>query len=165
MAYALTVKAAAALTQAFSNHDTRKEYLAVAWGVLPEGELRDLLFHDRRTNKTFVADRQRAGVKEAVLLQRTEQTALLEDQPVSLLRVTLLTGRSHQIRVQLASRKHPLLGDRRYGSSVRCPGIALWSAALELPHPLSGERLRFTQLPPREFPWDLFSIDEGGTHL
>lgn len=130
MAYALTPKAAASLTQAFSSHDTRKEYLAAAWGTLPEGELRDLLFHDRRTNKTFVTDRQRAGVKEAVLLQRTEQTAQLDGQPISLLRVTLLTGRSHQIRVQLASRKHPLLGDRRYGSSVRCPGIALWSAAL-----------------------------------
>lgn len=71
MALALTPKAAAALTQAFSTHETRKEYLAVVSGTLAEGELRDLLFHDRRTNKTYVTDRTRAGVKEAVLTQRT----------------------------------------------------------------------------------------------
>ncbi len=99
-------------------------------GTLDEGELRDLLFHDRRTNKTFVTDRKRAGVKEAILQQHTEATAVLDGEACSLLRVILMTGRSHQIRVQLASRKHPILGDRRYGSAVKCTGIALWSAAL-----------------------------------
>lgn len=156
MALALTPKAAARLTQAFATHETRKEYLAVVPGELAEGELRDLLFHDRCTNKTFVTDRPRAGVKEAVLTQRTEQTALHEGQEYSLLRVVLMTGRSHQIRVQLASRKHPLLGDRRYGSPVKLDGIALWSAALELPHPVTGDRLRFTAVPAGDFPWSLF---------
>ena len=157
MVYALDGCSAAKLTEAFASHDTRKEYLAVCAGrpEQPEATLTDLLYHDARTNKTFVTDRQRKGVKQAVLHYRT----LGEAEGLSLLRVTLETGRSHQIRVQLASRKHPLVGDRRYGSAVRADHIALWAAALELSHPRTGDRLRFTAEPPSTWPWQLFGGD------
>ena len=128
MVYALDGKSAAKLTGAFAGHDTVKEYLAVCAGRMdaPEGTLTDLLYHDTRANKTFVTDRPRRGVKEAVL-DYAEQ-AVRDD--LSLLRIRLHTGRSHQIRVQLASRKHPLAGDRRYGSQLKAEGIALWATAL-----------------------------------
>ena len=103
----------------------KKEYLAVVQGR-PEqdrGVLRDLLFHDRGKNKTYVVDRMRKGVKEAEL----EYTVIGCVNDSSLLRIRLHTGRSHQIRVQFAARAMPLLGDTRYGSKTRNCGIALWS--------------------------------------
>lgn len=157
MVYALDGKSAAKLTEGFAGHDTVKEYLAVCAGQLEENEgmLRDLLYHDTRTNKTFVTDRQRKGVKEAILTYKAEKMT----EELSLLRIRLQTGRSHQIRVQLASRKHPLVGDRRYGSQVKAPHIALWSAALEFQHPRTGDRIRFAADVPAEDPWTLFNAD------
>lgn len=128
MVLALDGKSAAKLTAAFAAHDTVKEYMAVCSGApdRDQGTMTDLLYHDTRSNKTFVTDRMRKGVKEAVLHYRVLASA----QELSLLRIRLETGRSHQIRVQLASRKHPLAGDRRYGSQVKSDHISLWSAAL-----------------------------------
>ena len=156
MVYARDRQSAAALSSIIASLGMENEYLAVIPGTPPEdaGELTDLLFHDRSKNKTYVVKRMRAGVKEAKLSYR-----LLESQgPLSLLRVRLHTGRSHQIRVQFASRKLPLLGDRKYGSTVACPSLALWACSLSFPHPGTGERLSFTALPEMSFPWDQFTI-------
>ena len=98
--------------------------------------------------------RPRRGVREAVLDYRV----LAAREDCALVAVRLRTGRSHQIRVQFASRGMPLLGDARYGSRVRDCGIALWSYALAFPHPLSGEILRFTAPPLEIAPWTRFDL-------
>ena len=156
MVYARTSEAAAALSKAIAEGTLEKTYLAVCAGcpATSQGEMRDLLFHDAQRNKTFVVTRQRRGVREAVLDYRV----LAAREDCSLVRVALHTGRSHQIRVQFASRGLPLLGDAKYGSRVRGCGVALWSAALAFPHPLSGETLRFTAPPPDTEPWTRFQI-------
>ena len=164
MVYALDKEAAAALSRGIGSGDFQKEYLAVAHGeVEPEADtLRDLLFHDRTRNKSYIVKRRRAGVKEAELSYRVCAVA----EGLSLLAVRLHTGRTHQIRVQFASRRHPLVGDAKYGSPMRQRGIALFSRALGFLHPVTGESMRFTAPVPGGYPWDLFDkniIDSGGT--
>lgn len=122
-----------------------KSYRAVIAGVPDEtlpaaGVLRDLLFKDSRKGRVFPVRRPRKGVREAVLEYRI--AALAADQTRSLAEITLHTGRTHQIRVQFASRKHPLLGDGKYGSRVK-GSIALQSCGLAFLHPVSGERMEF----------------------
>ena len=154
MVYAKTKRAAAGLSAAIEAGRLEKRYLAVVQGAPPsEGEMRDLLFRDKAKNKSYVVKRMRKGVREAVLRYETLQQA----RGFSLMRIELLTGRSHQIRVQFASRGFPLLGDSRYGGSHRELPLALYSAELRLPHPLSGEILSFSSAPPEEEPWTWFS--------
>ncbi|MBQ7335951.1 MAG: RluA family pseudouridine synthase [Clostridia bacterium] len=156
--YAASPFAAAKLSTAIQAHQVQKQYLAAVHGTMPspQDSLRDLLFHDRRQNKTFVVSRARAGVKEALLDYQTLQ--ILQTEPhgiLSLLRVTLHTGRTHQIRVQFASRGHALLGDGKYGASGdRCP-IALFASQLSFPHPRTGKIMNFAALP-QGTPWELF---------
>lgn len=154
MVYALTGKAAAALSGQIASGQLRKEYYAVLPAAPPEksGTLRDLLFHDKAHNKTFVVDRARKGVKAAELDYITEG----ESEGSALVHVFLRTGRSHQIRVQFASRKLPLLGDGKYGSRVGGCDIALVSTALELVHPDTGKKLRFEIPLPDRYPFNLF---------
>ena len=152
---ARTREAAARLSAAVQTDSFGKEYLAVLDGTpeAPEGELHDLLYFDRSRNKSFVVRRKRAGVKDARLSYRTLGAA----GGLTLVSVRLQTGRTHQIRVQLASRGTPLLGDGKYGSrSNRC-SVALWSQTLRFAHPLTGEPLTFSAQPPQTYPWTLFS--------
>lgn len=160
MVYARSKEAAAKLSSSLAGHELGKRYLAVVQGrpERDEDTLKDLLYHDSTTNKTYVVKRQRRGVKEAELRYRRLQTQSATEGEISLLRVELITGRSHQIRVQFASRKLPLVGDSRYGSSYRSSGIALWCEQLSFPHPKSGEMMTFTCPPPDEWPWKLFSV-------
>ena len=179
MVYARTPGAAAALTkqvtesqQAYAILDGRAEagpgapaqpcfrktYRAVIAGgpdegLPPEGILRDYLFKDSRKGRVFPVSRPRKGVKEAVLEYRIAATA--EDGAFSLADITLHTGRTHQIRVQFASRKHPLWGDGKYGSRAK-GAIALQSARLQFFHPVSGEKMEFALAMPAGEPWDLF---------
>lgn len=149
MAYAKTADAAKRMSAAIQNGAWKKTYLAVVEGTPeePEGELRDLLFFDRRKNKSYVVRRERKGVKEARLYYETLSRAETDEKPVCLLRVRLLTGRTHQIRVQFASRKMPLVGDRRYGSGIAADQIALCAAELRFPHPFTGEEMCFSYEP------------------
>lgn len=144
MVYAKTATAAAKLCDDVANRRLQKTYLALVQGAFPDenGEMRDLLFRDQKRNKSFVVTKQRKGVKEAIL--RYEK--LKSDANVSLMKVTLITGRTHQIRVQFASRGYPLLGDRRYGgNAAKCLG--LWAHTLAFPHPMTGETLTFSAAP------------------
>ena len=157
MVFGLSPKATAALSAMVQDHDAFvKEYLAVlpARPTFPEGELCDRLYHDRRANRAFVVDGNRKGTKEARLTYRILGEA---ENGQTLIRVRLHTGRTHQIRVQFASRGFPLIGDGKYGSCVKCPYIALWSVSISLRHPISGESLCIRSSPsPTIPPWEPF---------
>ena len=158
MVFALSKKAAAGLSALVQDHARFvKEYLA----VLPcapeekEGELHDFLYHDKHTNKAFAVDKARKGSKEASLSYRV--LATLENGRTLVL-VRLHTGRTHQVRVQFASRGMPLLGDGKYGSREKCPYIALWAYRLAFPHPVNGKEVAAEALPPLDStPWGEFA--------
>ena len=160
MVYARTRASAAALSASFAKGETGKTYLAAAQGVPAEGKgrLRDLLYHDAARGKSYVVQRSRRGVKEALLDYELLGTAEYEGRTLSLLRIALHTGRSHQIRVQLASRGMPLVGDARYGSALRPLPLGLWAEQLRFPHPSDGRELCFDAPPPTDLPWTLFGL-------
>ena len=159
MVYAKTKEAAKRLSSLIQSGGMAKTYLAVTEGVpaQPSGELRDLLYFDRRKNKSYVVKRERKGVKEAVLRYETLGTITHDGAMLSLLKIVLLTGRTHQIRVQFASRKMPLIGDRRYGSRIACDGIQLCSSELRFIHPFTEEEMCFSFTPTNEY-FGLFTL-------
>ena len=142
------------LTAAIARHEITKEYLAVLRGHPEKAEdtLTDLLFRDAAHNKSYVVKRMRKGVREARLSYRE----IARTDALSLVRVQLHTGRTHQIRVQFASRGLPLLGDIRYGSRDERCTAALWSYRLALRHPVTGKTVDVSALPPEGYPWQLF---------
>ena len=114
--------------------------------------LRDWLFKDSRRGRVFPVSRPRKGVREAVL----EYRIVRQTQDACLAEITLHTGRTHQIRVQFASRKHPLWGDGKYGSRMK-GAIALQSCGLQFVHPDTGRIMNFTLPLPDTAPWNLFA--------
>ncbi len=141
MVFAKTSYAAAALSLQVSDRTMEKTYLAVVHGEIAEekGRLEDLLFFDRGKNKSFVVKRERRGVKKALL----DYECLEKSDGRSLVKVKLITGRTHQIRVQFSSRGYPLFGDRRYGAKDEEKNIKLWSTEISFVHPETGERVKF----------------------
>jgi len=141
MVYARSKAAAAELSRAIQSGDMVKEYLAIVHGTPPEsGLLEDLLWKDSSKNKVFVVKRERKGVKEAKL----EYKALRRGEN-SLVRIRLHTGRSHQIRVQFASRGFPLLGDHKYGARDSFSAPYLFSCRITFP--FKGKTLTFEATP------------------
>ena len=131
----------AALSKAVQEGSLVKEYVAQVHGTPPEtGDWTDLLWKDSTKNKVFVVKRERKGVKRAHLEFRR-----LTEGEFSLVRVRLHTGRSHQIRVQFASRSFPLVGDHKYGARDNSPAPMLFSCCLTFPW--KGETKRFEYLP------------------
>lgn len=156
MLLARSAEAASALSRQIRDGAFDKRYLAVVHGETPErGELRDLLLRDRAERKTYVVPERAKGVQEAVLRFET----LARAEGLSLLRIELLTGRTHQIRCQFSSRCWPLVGDRKYSLLEDGCEIALWSSRLSFRHPVSGEEMSFSAPPPALRPWILF--EEG----
>lgn len=160
MVFAKTKQAAADLSLQIQNKTLIKEYFCVVSGAPEKSEdtLTDLLYRDARSGKTFVVDRQRKGVKDAKLDYKLISTSNTAKGEISLIRVHLHTGRTHQIRVQFASRKLPLLGDRRYGGDKSSTSIALFSCYLEFRHPKTKEVMSFSLNPECEFPWSEFEF-------
>ena len=141
MVYARNKKTAAILSKAIQDGQMIKEYLAGVHGVPPEeGVLEDLLFKDSRKNKVFVVKRQRAGVKKAKLEYKR-----LTEEDESLVHIRLYTGRSHQIRVQFASRGFPLVGDHKYGSKSSKKDPMLFSHKITFPY--KGKNISFEAKP------------------
>lgn len=141
MVFARTQAAAASLSKAIQEGKLIKEYVALVHGAPPEsGDWEDLLWKDSGKNKVFVVKRMRGGVKKA----RLEFKRLTSGEE-SLVRIRLHTGRSHQIRVQFASRGYPLVGDHKYGARDNVPAPMLYSCKLTFPH--KGKLLEFEKLP------------------
>ena len=154
MVYARTREAAARLSKAVQEGTMVKEYVALVHGTPPEkGDWQDLLWKDAQKNKVYAVKRERKGVKPA----RLEFLRLEEGDP-SLVRIRLHTGRSHQIRVQFASRGYPLVGDHKYGARDYFDAPMLFSCALTFPH--LGKQLHFEALPDWAQSRDSFFQDE-----
>lgn len=154
MVLARTPQSASALSQQIREGIFQKEYMAVLHGHpdAPSGTLTDLLYRDKARKMTMVATEPGKDVQEAVLDYR-----LLEEAgDLSKVRIRLHTGRTHQIRVQFASRGLPLVGERKYAQPEDDCEIALWSCALGFYHPKTNAWMQFSHEPPTEYPWCLF---------
>ena len=157
MVLAKTSKAASRLSDQIRRRTVKKVYLAVVEGVpAPSAVLVDFLRKDGGTNVVEVVSEGVPGAKRAELLYRR----IAVSGEFALLEVTLVTGRPHQIRVQLANARHPLAGDTKYGSRHNC-NLALLSYQFELQHPTRKETMLFQAPVPKTWPWTLFEVGEN----
>lgn len=147
--FAKTSKAAERMTKEIKNHNVRKTYYAVVEGkVDKKGTFIDKLLKDEKTNFVRVSDKG----KEAKL----EYELICYKNNYSLVKINLITGRSHQIRVQFSSRGYPLYGDQRYNKQDKNQ-IALFSSSIEFTHPVTKEHLTISYNLPNRFPFTLFN--------
>lgn len=159
MVFARNSRAAARLSADIQSGKFVKQYLAAVRGVPQEtsGTMRDILFRDSRKNKSFVVSRPRKGTKEASLEYSVVDTVRIGEEERSLVRIKLHTGRTHQIRVQFASRGMPLIGDGKYGGRDNNCDVSLWSYSITFCNPLSGKEMCFESYPNgKTYPWNLF---------
>lgn len=150
MVFAKTSKSASRLSDQVRKHELKKTYYAVVLGKVNEnGTLKNNLLKDKKTNITKV---DKNG-KEAIL------TYELIDykNDLSLVKINLKTGRSHQIRVQFSYINHPLYGDLKYNNKAKVgENIALFAQSLEFTHPTTKEKLNFSLDLPDVYPYNLF---------
>ncbi|MBR2675759.1 MAG: RNA pseudouridine synthase [Solobacterium sp.] len=150
--FARTSKAASRLSDMIRTNRMKKTYLAVLDGIAEKqsGTLVDYLTKDHRTNMVSVTDE--AHGKRSVL----HYEVLTVKEAKTLVKIQLETGRSHQIRVQFASRGLPLVHDHRYNPDPKDGQIALWAYRLEFPHPVTKEPVILISTPPDSGVWKLF---------
>ncbi len=161
MIFAKTSKAAARLSESIKTKDFEKKYLAVVNGKLKEksGTLKNHLKKNARTNMVSVVPELTTGAKYAELYYKV----LEEKEKVSLVEVGLVTGRSHQIRVQFKHIGNALYGDARYGGDILAKGhnLALWAYKIRFEHPIQKKIMTFISMPPEDLvPWKVFNIDK-----
>ena len=147
--FARTSKAAGRLSRQIQDHAFRKQYLAVVEdnGLKDSGHFEDFLLKDEKTNTVRVDPKGKKAILDYEVLKRKDGLALVA--------VDLLTGRSHQIRVQFSSRNHPLWGDQRYNPNAKKgQQIALWSHRITCQHPVSKQLLSF-ESEASGYPFDL----------
>lgn len=150
MVFARTSKAAKRLSGEISKHEFRKTYYAVIEGKInKEGVLKDKLLKDSKTNVTKVSPLGKDSELSYKLISYVNG--------FSLVKISLKTGRSHQIRVQFSSRGFPLYGDRRYNKNSEGQ-IALFASCLEFIHPVTKEVMKFELNLPNRYPFSLFDI-------
>jgi 23S rRNA pseudouridine1911/1915/1917 synthase len=156
--FARTSKAAARLTEQFKSRQVVKTYWAIVEGSIepPQGLCRDWLAEDERHRRMHIVPAGTAGAREARLAYRRLESL----KQGSLVEVQLETGRKHQIRLQLASRGYPLLGDRKYGARLGFPqGIALHARRLVIEHPVKpGTRIELVAPLPEA--WTRYGVTE-----
>ena len=149
---AKTSKGASRLSDSVRTHKMTKKYCAVVVGKLPKEKiLIDYLIKDEKTNTSRITSEKLGKYSELsykVLQSKDNQ---------SLIQIDLKTGRSHQIRVQFASRQCPLFGDQRYNKDAKVgQQLALWATELSFPHPTTQEVLTFKSELPNTEPWRQF---------
>ena len=151
MVLARNAQSAAELSRQIREDVFQKEYLAVVHGAPEEdaGRFCDLLLRDKARKMTMVATEPGKGVQEAILTYQV----LAKKDSMSRVRIQLQTGRTHQIRVQFASRGLPLVGERKYSALEDPCEIALWSYRIAFAHPKTGEAMEFVLEPPENYPW------------
>lgn len=151
MVFAKTSKAASRLSDQIRTNTFHKTYLAVIQGVMPkEGVLEDYLVKNEKENISYVTS------KEKGKYSKLEYKLLNTKDNLSLVRINLITGRSHQIRVQFSSRNHPLIGDSKYGDNPNNISIALYAESITFNHPTTKEKLTFTLNKPNRYPFNIF---------
>ena len=160
MVYAKSSKAAARLSEQMQNGDFEKKYAAVLAGELKtkRATLTNYLKKNPINNMVYVCPPVTEGAKFAEL----EYDVLEEKSGLTLALIKLHTGRSHQIRVQMANVGAPVYGDMRYGGEKAKKGkLALWAVSLSFTHPVSKERLCFKIQPPANLiPWKYFDTEK-----
>lgn len=151
MVFAKTSKAASRLSEQVRNNTIHKTYIAVVEGTLPSrGKFEDYLVKDSKENKSYVTTKDKGKYSSL------EYEVLKEKDNLSLVKINLITGRSHQIRVQFSSRNHPLVGDSKYNNNPNNINIALFAIELSIIHPITKERLTFTLDIPNRYPFNIF---------
>lgn len=153
MVFAKTSKAASRLSEQVRLNKIKKVYHAVIEGKpLKEGHLEDYLLKDSKTNTTKVNKSGKLSILDYKLISTVEN--------LSLVKVFLKTGRSHQIRVQFSSRNLPLYGDQRYNKNAKVgQQIALYATSLSFEHPTTKENLTFELELPNKYPWNIHNVN------
>lgn len=157
MVFARTSKAAKRLSEAIRNREVQKTYLAVTAGALknPSGNMVHYLKKNTVTNTVYTASCGTNGAKKAEL----EYETLANIGNYNLLKIRLLTGRGHQIRVQMATSGTPICGDHRYGNGEG-KKLSLWATVLRFEHPVKKQMMTFVAYPPEEeIPWKSFDVE------
>ena len=150
MVFAKTSKAASRLSEQVRTHQLKKEYYAIVLGKIEEkGHLEDYLLKNEKKNIVTVHPQGKHAILDFTRLQFTKD--------MSLVKIQLKTGRSHQIRVQFSHHGYPLFGDQKYSQKAK-PGqqIALFSHAITFQHPTTKETLHFSLSLPCHYPWNEF---------
>lgn len=149
MVLAKTSKAAARLSEMIRNSSFKKTYLAVVCGNLKgNGEFVD----------NIVNDEFKVSIDASGKLSKLKYRVIASAQNLSLVKISLITGRKHQIRAQFAYHGYPLWGDQKYNDNASSgEQIALWAVNIKFKHPVRDEIMNFTSLPNLEkYPWSLF---------
>ena len=161
MVFAKTSKCASRLTEQLKNKEMKKAYLCVVLGKpnQDKARLNCYLVKDSKTNTVNLATKSDYGAKEAIL----DYEVLDTKSNVSLIKVNLLTGRSHQIRVQMSKQNQtPIYGDFKYGDKAHGGNLALWAYELKFKHPTTQKPMIFKVLPDLEKPvWKVFENELG----
>ena len=155
MVFARTSKAASRLSEQIRMRKVEKIYRCVVKGILEgEGRLENFISKDEDKNIVTVIDKEKPGYKASYLDYR----AMASKDGLTMVEVKLGTGRSHQIRAQMAHTGYPLIGDQKYGDKdKRCKDIALEAYKLSFEHPVKREFITFEAPIPSGYPWSLFA--------
>lgn len=153
MVVARNARAASELSRQVREDGFGKEYMAVIHGApeASQGRLRDLLWRDKARRMTFIVEEPGKDVQEALL----DYQVLKQARDMTRVQIRLITGRTHQIRVQFSGRGLPLVGERKYAQTEDGCSLALWSYRIRFSHPSSGKAMDFCLEPPEVFPWDV----------